>query len=677
MKGLIIQQKEKGKYAFPVSVAEAIRVGSRTLKEVVSEHTVYVANNGMEDGDGSEINPVNSLEKALELCEYIPSDHVSIVLKEGIYRVSNTILIESDKNLSFKAEGKVIISGAKIVSFEMQGNRLYKSVEKGHTPSTIYVNGVKRFVASTPRPSLLESYQGCVMPSGVGNYTGDDGILYTYFPMSSHDIQTLLEDEKYKHAWMTIFVNWTSMKYRILKVDSVNNRIEFRVYQNPSGDGNLTPSAGSRLIIENLDAALDINNGKPTLVESSFYYDNEGYIYYMPKNGENVSRIEVPVIDNLFEIRSPASFDGFTFSQTIYNFFDVGYACSDTQSAYGIVPSIQCFGRNIEFKRCEFTNFEQTPIGFMNGSSNSLIDTCHFHHCGCTSVRIGELDKDSESVPYRCSVVNCLIEWMGELLQQSSGLVLTFANDCRIEHCDVSKSFYTGITTGHVWTAQTPDTAFKNCKVRYNKIHHMNGFNMSDFGGFYNLGATQGLQLIGNEISWICGNHGFGIYLDEGTKSAIVRNNTVYVVMGGIHFHYTWYNLVENNIFAKIKNVVLTLNSKNENDEITKNIFYMKNESYYSTAGALQNSVEIKQNLWYNPNVLLNPSIDKSPVVANPHFANPENNNYTITDRSNTDLIGFIPITSRAGIIAQELQVKLTESKESDVKFEAAYKSSM
>src|SRR5574344_2763246 len=115
--------------------------------------------------------------------------------------------------------------------------------------------------------------------------------------MSDNDIEKLTSNDKYKYVWITVYKDWTAMKYRIIKI--VGNNVYFRVYQNSNGDTPI-PAAGSYIVFENMEKTLELWSSVNTFRNGSFYYD-ASKIYYKAKINESVNTIEVAFKGNLMK----------------------------------------------------------------------------------------------------------------------------------------------------------------------------------------------------------------------------------------------------------------------------------------------------------------------------------------------------------------------------------------
>lgn len=617
---------------------------------------VYVSITGSDSNSGiSSDKAVSTITKAIEIANTLTHDIVNIHIADGEYRLENTT-INSDKQLKFFGNGNttVVKGSKKLTNYTKVSDTVYKfPVQSSTRLYQIFVNDEIRLSASTKREQEgIENM--CTIPAGT-TYEGTGKYILFTIPFSSNDINVL---STYKDdLFLTIFRQWRSYKTEITEIDSTNNVI--KVYLPTGGNANITE--GDLFIVENIMGALDINGGNECFTEGTYYHDIvNGFLYYKLKADESIDdiTIEVPVCDQI-NINCKATFSNIKFSQFNGNIMgnteDSSKKCYlDGQGGYRVGGTFRVMSKNVNFTKCSFYGFTNHCIKYYNGTADSIVEKCHFLHCGCGSVSIGELDNDVAIVPYNIRVHNNVIQYMGELLQQSCGVIVSFADSCKVSNNEISYINYSGITGGHSWDFEK--TAYKNCKYNYNHIHHINyNKTLHDMGGIYMVGRSRNADIVGNKIHDIMGHRlCSGVYLDEGSSDIKMRNNIIYNISGsGYYAHRSKNNDVYNNIFAFISSQPISYQARTGDsgeDRCYSNIVYGDDQSVVYTLRASVTNCEINSNLYYCTNGNGVVDVDKNAVYLDPMFKDPDTFDFSITDASNIDNIEFETFEDKAGV---------------------------
>jgi 3D (Asp-Asp-Asp) domain-containing protein len=436
--------------------------------------------------------------------------------------------------------------------------------------------------------------------------------------------------------------------------------------------------AGTRFHLENLKSALD----EP----GEWFLARDGMLYYKPRPGEDIAKAEViaPVAKKLliFEGQPEAgkfvervTLKGLAFQHQDYALPATGY--EPYQAAYATEAAVMIDGaRNVTIQDCEIGHTGEYAIWFRQGCQNCCIERSLLHDLGAGGVRIGEgrNRSDESSRTHHITVDNNIIRNGGRIHAEAVGVWIGHSADNAVTHNEIADLYYTGISAGWVW-GYSGSIAKRN-NISFNRVHHLGWAVLSDMGGIYTLGASEGTVIANNIFHDIYAYSygGWGLYTDEGSTGIVLENNLVYnTKTGSFHQHYGKENIVRNNIlaFSKLHQLQATRVEEHLSFTFEKNIVYwetgpllagpwtkvrinMDNNCYWNAAGGEVTFAGLSLDQWRQQQ-----NHDQHSVIADPGFVDAMNLDFHLKGDSPAIKIGFAPFDyGKAGVYGDPAWVK-------------------
>jgi hypothetical protein len=575
----------------------------------------HVAPQGRDQNPGTAAAPFGTLARAQQAVRQAKqagklAGPVNVLIHGGVYQPAEPLVFEAQDSgtaaapITYQgvAGQQVVFRGGQAIGGWKKFNDHLWAAEIADVKAgrwhfrQLFVGGEGRPRARTPNQGF---FRVTSMPDGghkVPYHTKSQ--RFGFKPGDLRPDWTNLEDVE-----VIVYHFWTDSHLPIRSIDPATNIVTFAHPTSKVFTDDFTPG-GARYVAENVFEALD---------QPGEWYLNRktGVLYYWPKPGEDMARVEVvaPRLPAFIHLRAEPTKLSFvehlTFRNLTFEYCNFELKpgdANDHQASDTVAAAITLTGvRHCRIENCTLKNLGTYAVEIGRGCSENAFTGNELAHLAAGGFRINGGTEGSHPLDRTWGNVisDNHLHHYGEVFPSAVGVLLMHAEGNAVLHNHIHHGWYTGISAGWVWGYGR--SISRDNRLEFNHIHTIGQGLLSDMGGIYTLGVSPGTTVRNNLIHDVDANQygGWGIYHDEGSTHLLVENNVVYnTKFAPFNIHYAKEVTVRNNIFAlgRLEQLSRGRNEPHKSVYFERNIVFWREGKLYS-----QNWKDVPYEFHINP----------------------------------------------------------------------------